>query len=63
MICDIGRFYSTQMRRILNGDLSGEKKDKKAVLFELNDKICVGVNNIQVTFLHNGSNSRFHCII
>ena len=50
MICDIGRFYSTQMRRILNGDLSGEKKDKKAVLFELNDKICVGVNNIQVTF-------------
>eukprot|EP00800_Vazella_pourtalesii_P018078 TRINITY_DN5705_c0_g1_i2.p1 TRINITY_DN5705_c0_g1~~TRINITY_DN5705_c0_g1_i2.p1 ORF type:complete len:500 (+),score=102.63 TRINITY_DN5705_c0_g1_i2:736-2235(+) len=52
MICDIGRFYSTQMRRILNGDLSGEKKDKKAVLFELNDKICVGVNNIQIVLVY-----------
>ena len=47
MICDIGKFYSTQMHRILKGDL--EKKDKKPVLFELNDRLCVLVNNVQVT--------------
>ena len=46
MICDIGKFYSTQMHEILNGDL--ERKDKKPVVYELSDRTCVCVNNIHV---------------
>ena len=64
MICDIGKFYSTQMRRTMNGDL--EKKDKKPVLFELNDGICVLVNNVQVTiyvaklYVHNHFTKQYY---
>ena len=46
MICVTGKLYSTQMHKILNGDL--ERNDKKPVEFELNNGTCVCVNNIQV---------------
>ncbi|KAI6661289.1 BAI1-associated protein 3-like [Oopsacas minuta] len=47
MICDIGKFYSSQMIKIMIGDL--DKKDKKSqAIFELNENSCVSINNTQV---------------